>query len=115
MALSGSLQKRLRRVLLYFGQNYVYKRGSNTITVNAQGRVMRSADRYSYFTKAESDLWILPAYVLTIAGDFAPFGTSPAATDTVTINGQDYMVKKTDRRRVGSVVVSTVLFVAIVA
>jgi hypothetical protein len=109
--LSGATQ-RLSAIIERYGATLTYKRGAATTTVRAKARTMTNAELYQWFTTVESSAWAKPAYVVVIAGDFLPFGSAPAAGDTVTINGTIYIVRKFDKSRLGAITLRTILYCA---
>ena len=104
--------KRLTTIIARYGGMYPYKRGAFTTMIPARIRPMTGGEKYEWFTAAEVSAWAAPAYVITLAGDFKPFGADPATGDKATIAGTDYTVKKWDKTRLGSVVLKTTLYCA---
>jgi hypothetical protein len=112
-ALANAIVSRLGRIIGLYGQSYTYKRGASTTSVPARLSVMNNTTKYAWFTSAEVAAWGgLPGYVVTIAGNFAPFSSAPVAGDLITIKGVDHTVRKFDQPRLGTVVVKTVLYVS---
>ena len=109
-----ALRRRLGRMLTRYGTNLTYTRGASSFAFIARASVMSPTVRSTWFTFAETDAWSRrPAYVVAIAGDFAPFGGDIVnGTDSITINNVAYLVRKHDRVRLSNLVIRTVLYCA---
>lgn len=110
----STVRRRLTRHIARYGTTLTYARSGSTFAFTARVSVMSPTVRSAWFKTSEVDTWSnRPAYVVTVAGDFAPFGGAVASgTDTVTIHGAAYTVRKIDRVRLGEAIVRTVLYCA---
>lgn len=106
------LARRLAALIARYGQTVVLRRGGNTYTALARVAVMPTATRYNYFRFDESRDWLLPAYTLTIGGDFALPTGAVSVGDVVELPDGLFAVRRVDKPRIGGVVYKTVLYAA---
>jgi hypothetical protein len=107
-----AVRRRLTRHIARYGTSLTYTRGGSTFTFAGRVSVMSPTVRSAWFKTAEVDTWSQrPAYVVTVAGDLAPFASAIInGSDAVTINGIAYTIRKHDRVRLGDIIVRTVLY-----
>jgi hypothetical protein len=109
-----SMRERLGAELAALGTEVSYSAGSLTVDVPARVTVLQGGVRFARFRDDEMTVWALPAFVITVAGDFLPFGAEPAAGDAVSLPGEPsgFTVRRVEKVRLAGIVIRTLLYAA---
>jgi hypothetical protein len=108
------MRDRLADLIAALGTEISYAAGSLNVNVPARISVMSGSVRFARFRADTTSTWALPAFVVTVAGDFRPFGAEPQTGDAVALTGESsgLTVRRVEKIRLAGIVVRTVLYVA---